>query len=51
MSDIYELTGQQLADLIDALRQPGVYSVFVAIDGGLKVKINHGIWSLPIGAR
>lgn len=52
---VWEITGYELDALIRSLHRPdGVHSddvhkVSVAIDGGVKVKINELMWSPPMG--
>jgi hypothetical protein len=49
MDEIYELAGQDLNDLCDMLSLASVTKVSVTIDDGLKIKVNEGMWSLPLG--
>lgn len=44
--------GNALEDLIDELsriarREP--YAIRFAIDGGIKIKVDNGVWSPPLG--
>lgn len=53
MSEVYEISGLGLAELLRELQyEPDrIYKVSIFIDDGVKVKINEGIWSLPMGQR
>lgn len=51
MKEIYEITGQDLINLRNALADAAVYSLRVAVDGGAKFKINQGSWTPPMGTR
>jgi exosome complex RNA-binding protein Rrp42 (RNase PH superfamily) len=52
---VWEITGYELAALLDSLRRPDgrtledIRKVSVAIDGGVKVKVNEYVWSPPMG--
>jgi len=49
MQEIYELTGTDLASLLRLLNRPDIWDLKVAIDGGLKIKVNGGCWTPPMG--
>lgn len=53
MNEIVEITGADL-DMLLALMSKAAdlttYKIRVAIDGGLKVKVNEEMWSRPYGA-
>jgi hypothetical protein len=51
------LEGEELSDFLDYMRRitrdgtvDGVYRVRVAIENGVKVKVNEHTWSPPMGA-
>ena len=54
MGTIIELTGSDLQSVLGGLGVPDaeavkIYQMRVAIDGGFKISVNHGIWSPPLG--
>lgn len=51
--DVYELTTPEVDVLAGWLREASEegHPVRIAWDGGLKVKISEGMWSLPFGTQ
>lgn len=53
MDEVVLVNGDELSallDMLDAYRADGsIFQMFFAIDGGLKVKVNAGVWSAPMG--
>ena len=46
------LEGPDLRDFLQGINDSGhVYRLRIAVDGGLKVKINEGTWSPALGAE
>lgn len=48
--NVYVITGQDLIDLRNQLADAAVTKLSVAIEGGVKYKINEQMWSLPVGS-
>lgn len=49
LGPIYTLRGDALRALTAALQDSGVYEVSLALDGGVKFKVNQGSWTPPLG--
>lgn len=49
--EIYELTDDDLEVFRRELSRDDIRKVTVTIDGGLKIKVNEFMWSLPLGDR
>jgi hypothetical protein len=50
MDTIIEIDGMELQALVAILKQPGVHTLRVGIDGhNAKFKVNHTMWSPPLG--
>ena len=47
--DVYEITGRELEQLRADLGRANIGTLSVAIDGGLKIKIDGGMWTPPMG--